>query len=117
MGSQQWWHSPVVKALRTEEDQILLCSNNDLSANDYQTYVCNRFLHSLFALDVQGEFRYQQTSMSGPRPEDLSRVRKYLEDNDLGTKTTVFSKDPLSLEMRSLFSSQRVENIHYVSGF
>jgi len=117
MGSQQWWHSPVVKEIRTDEDQILLCSNNDLTANDYQTYVCNRFLHSLFALDIQGEFRYQQTSMSGPRPQDLSRVRKYLEDNDLGRKITVFSKDPLSPEMRGLFSPQRIRNIQYVSGF
>ena len=115
--SHHWWHTPIVKALRTDDEQILLCSNNDLTANDYQTYVCNRFLHSLFAVEVQGEFRYQQTSMSGPRPEDLSRVRKYLEDHDLGPSTTVFSKDPLSAEMRSLFSSQRVENIHYVSGF
>jgi hypothetical protein len=55
--------------------------------------------------------------MSGPRPEDLSRIRKYLENNDLGLSTTVFSKDPLSLEMRSLFSYQRVENIRYESGF
>ena len=28
--SQKWWHSPVVKSLRGDEDQILICSNSDL---------------------------------------------------------------------------------------
>ena len=104
--SQKWWHSPVVKALRDDEGQILICSNSEVDSQNWETYVCNRFLHSLFNEVIQDEFRYQTASIYGPRPDDLSRIKSYLLNNDLGKTTTVLSKEPMSDEMLALFSSQ-----------
>ena len=104
--TQKWWHEPVVKSLRGTENQIIICSNSEIDSKDYQTFICNRFLHSLFDEPIQREFRAQTVSIFGPRPDDLSRIRAYLSNNDLKKATTVFSREPLSTEMLSLFSSQ-----------
>ena len=115
--SQKWWHSPVVKSLRDDEDQILICSNSDLKSKDWETYVCNRFLHSLFKESIQSEFRHQTSSIFGPRPEDLSGIRLYLQNNELKKSTLVFSKEALSDEMLALFSSQDSKTMKFQSGF
>ena len=103
---QKWWHSLVVTSLRDNESRILVCSNSEFDSQDWETYVCNRFLHSLYNEIIQDEFRSQTASIFGPRPDDLSRIRSYLSNNDLKKATTVFSKEPMSTEMLSLFSSQ-----------
>lgn len=115
--SQKWWHSPVVKSLRDDEDQILICSNSDLESKDWETYECNRFLHSLFKESIQSEFRHQTTSIFGPRPEDLSGIRLYLRNNEFKKSILVFSKEALSDEMIALFSSQDSKTIKFQSGF
>ena len=115
--SQKWWHSPVVKSLRGDEDQILICSNSDLKSEDWETYVCNRFLHSLFNESIQSEFRHQTTSIFGPRPEDLSGIRLYLQNNELKKSTLVFSKESLSNEMLGVFSGQDSKTMKFQSGF
>ena len=115
--SQKWWHSPVVKSLRDDEDQILICSNSDLESKDWETYVCNRFLHSLFNESIQSEFRHQTTSIFGPRPEDLSGIRLYLQNNELKKSTLVFSKESLSNEMLGVFSGQDSKTMKFQSGF
>ena len=115
--SQKWWHSPVVKSLRDDEDQTLICSNSDLESKDWETYVCNRFLHSLFNESIQSEFRHQTTSIFGPRPEDLSGIRLYLQNNELKRSTLVFSKEALSNEMLGLFSGQDSKTMKFLSGF
>ena len=115
--SQKWWHSPVVKSLRDDEDQILICSNSDLESKDWETYVCNRFLHSLFNESIQSEFRHQTTSIFGPRPEDLSGIRLYLQNNESKKSTLVFSKEALSNEMLGVFSGQDSKTMKFQSGF
>ena len=115
--TQKWWHEPVVKSLRSTENQIIICSNSEIDSKDYQTYICNRFLHSLFNESIQSEFRYQTASLFGPRPDDFSSIERYLFNNNLDITTTVFSKEPLSDEMLALFSRQDFKIVSFRSGF
>ena len=115
--TQKWWHEPVVNSLSSAEDQIIICSNSEIDSKDYQTYICNRFLHSLFNETIQSEFRAQTVSVFGPQPIDLSRIRLYLRDNDLGKPTSIFSREPMSDEMLALFSTQDSKMVKFESGF
>ena len=115
--TQKWWHEPVVKSLRGTDNQIIICSNSEIDSKDYQTYICNRFMHSLFNEPIQSEFRAQTASIFGPQPDDFSSIKSYLSNNNLGITTTVFSKEPLSDEMLDLFSTQDPKIVNFQSGF
>ena len=100
----QWWHKTVVDSLSQHPELPVTCTNLSFNDVDHQTYVCNRLLDSIEDERFVEILRYQQTSMEGPRPYDLSDARKYLEQESSFKQLLIVSRAQLSPEMRDFFS-------------
>jgi len=100
----EWWHQNFIDYHRNQKAPVVLCSNTSIDSNDYQTYVCNRFSHSLNQDEVARVLRYQQASMSGPSPYEITSIERELVPRRSDQDYVILFRGTPSTEIKELFS-------------
>jgi len=106
-GATEWWHQSFIKFNQNEKALVVLCSNTSIDSNDYQTYVCNRFSHSLSQDEVAGALRFQQASMSGPSPYAITSIKESLVARHSDHNYIVLFNGAPAEGMKELFALER----------